>query len=71
MADTTREFTRKQIKREFAPKLYEAIRRADYDAFKEILSEAEIVPGSGRYRFLEAEFWRAVAEREKNRRESL
>jgi hypothetical protein len=49
-------FTRSQIKNEFAPKVAEAIRRADYDAFKEILSAAEIFPGSERFRSLEAEF---------------
>lgn len=59
----TRSFTRRQIKREIKPKLDQAIRRGDYEGFKEILTLAEIVPGSDLYRSLEAQFWRAVAER--------
>ena len=59
-------FTRREIK-QLAPKLDQAIRRGDYTAFKEILTLAEIVPGSDRYRSLEAEFWRAVAEYRRSR----
>ncbi len=66
--DTTKDFTRKEIKSTFAPKVDTAVRRADYNAFKEILSEAGIVPGSERFRLLEAHFWRAVAERRRSRR---
>ena len=53
--------------KQLAPKLDQAIRRGDYTAFKEILTLAEIVPGSDRYRSLEAEFWRAVAEYRRSR----
>jgi hypothetical protein len=67
MADPKRAFTRREIKSEFAPKLREAIRREDYDAFRDILNVAQIVPGSERYRLLEAEFWRAVAQRRRNK----
>ncbi|HMD87272.1 MAG TPA: hypothetical protein VKO18_21500 [Terriglobia bacterium] len=63
------EFTRSEIHNEFKGKLDYAIRRADYEGFKELLSLAEIAPGSDRYRSLEAEFWRAVAVYRKNRRE--
>jgi len=59
-------FTRREIK-QLAPKLGHAIRRGDYAAFKEILTLAEIAPGSDRYRSLEAEFWRAVAEYRRSR----
>jgi len=60
------EFTRTEIRRDIKSKLAYAIRRGDYDIFKEILTLAQIVPGSDRYRSLESEFWRAVAERRKN-----
>ena len=64
------EHTRAQIRNEFRSKLDYAIRRADYEAFKEILTLAEIVPGSERYRSLEALFWSAVAEHRKSKHES-
>lgn len=69
MPDATGNFTRREIKFEFLPKVREAIRRGDYNAFKEILALAGIIPGSDLYRSLEAEFWRAVAERRRNRSE--
>jgi hypothetical protein len=61
----SKSLTRKEIKEEIKPKLDYAIRRADYEGFKEILYLAEIVPGSDLYRALEAQFWRAVSERRK------
>jgi hypothetical protein len=64
-------FTRREIKEEIKPKLDWAISRGDYEAFKEILTLAEIAPGSDLYRSLEAQFWRAVSERRKDRKKSL
>ena len=64
-------FTRREIKQEIKPKLDQAIRREDYEGFKEILTFAEIVPGSDLYRSLEAHFWRAVSEHRKNKQQSL
>ena len=63
--------TRRAIKHVIKPKLDYVIRREDYEGFKEILTLAEIAPGSDRYRSLEAHFWSAVAERQKKRRQSL
>lgn len=63
--------TRRQIKREIKPKLDEAIRRADYEGFKEILISCGISPGSERFRVLEASFWQAVSERRKMKMQGL
>jgi hypothetical protein len=65
------EFTRSQIRYEFKRKLSDAVKREHYEAFKEILALAEIVPGSDRYRSLEAAFWRAVAEHRRKSSELL
>ena len=63
------EITRK-IVREVRPKLAEAVRRGDYEAFKEILSLAGIPLGSDEFRSYEAQFWRAVSEYRKSRQQS-
>ncbi len=61
-----RRLTRREVKKEIKPKLDWAIRRGDYEMFKEILALAEIAPGTDLYRSLEAQFWSAVSERRKS-----
>jgi hypothetical protein len=65
-----KELTRREIKQEIRPKLDQAIRRGDYEGFKEILTLAEVVPGTDLHRSLEAQFWRAVSERRKSEQQS-
>lgn len=43
-------------------KIIECAEKGDFEAFKDILtSELDTPVGSERFRFLESEFWRAVA----------
>jgi len=63
------EITRKMV-REIRPKLAEAVRRGDYEGFKEILSLAGIPLGSDEFRSYEAHFWRAVSEYRKSKQQS-
>ena len=59
--------TRPEIQ-EIRPKIEEAIRREDFEAFLEIIiSKLGVERGSDRCRFLESKFWNAVAERRRNR----
>jgi len=60
-------FSRREIAQQIKPKLDWAVRTGDYEGFKEILTLAEIAPGSDLYRSLEAQFWRAVSEHQKER----
>ncbi len=63
-----KELTRKQVQ-EIRPKFAEAVRREDYPAFKELLTRLGIVAGSDRFRSLESQSWRAVAEYRKSRQQ--
>ena len=63
-----KELTRKQIQ-EVRPKFEEAVRREDFEAFKELLTLLDVAVGSERFRSLESQFWRAVAERRKSRQQ--
>ena len=59
--------TRREI-REIRPKIEEAIRREDFEAFLQIIiSKLGVERGSERCRLLESKFWNAVAERRRNR----
>jgi hypothetical protein len=60
------DFSRKQAKK-FKPKINAAVRHYDYDAFRAILIELGVEPGSDRFRSLEADFWRAVAAKKRER----
>jgi hypothetical protein len=63
----TKGFTRRQVQ-ELKPKIDEAIRREDFEAYLEILiSRLGVERGSDRCRFLESKFWEAVAERRRNK----
>jgi hypothetical protein len=60
--EKTSQLTRAEIK-VVGAKLRQAVRAANYEGFKEALvSDLGIRVGSERFRALEAEFWRAVAE---------
>jgi hypothetical protein len=61
----TKGFSRREIE-EIRPKIEEAIRREDFEAYLEIItSRLGVERGSERCRFLESKFWQAVAERRK------
>jgi hypothetical protein len=63
-----KDLTRREIK-QIRPKFEEAIRRGDFEAFKQILASLDVAVGSERFRSLESQFWRAVAERRKNKQQ--
>jgi hypothetical protein len=63
--EETSQLTRAEIK-VVKSKLRQAVRRGDYEGFKDALvSDLGIRVGSERFRALEAEFWKAVAEQRK------
>ena len=63
-----KELTRKEVK-QIRPRFEEAVRREDFEVFKELLTGLDVAVGSERFRSLESQFWRAVAERRKNRQQ--
>ena len=62
--------TRREIQ-QIKPKFEEAVRREDFEAFKELLTLLDVAVGSERFHSLESQFWRAVAERRKSRQQLL
>lgn len=63
-----KDLTRREIKA-MRSKFEEAIRREDFEAFKQMLVSLGVAVGSERFRSLESQFWRAVAERRKNKQQ--
>jgi hypothetical protein len=61
------DFTRRDF-REIAPLIREAIRREDFEGFKEILvGKLKIAQGSDDFRSYEALFWQAIGARRTQR----
>ncbi len=62
------ELSRREIK-EIKRLITEAIRRRDFEGFKELLvGRLKIAQGSDEFRSYEALFWKAIAERRNQRR---
>ena len=70
MADET-EFSRREIKETFKKKLDEAVRKENFEAYRELLILARKRPGSDEFRSLEAKYWQILAEKRRRKSEGL